>query len=147
MTELSVTQRVLVNASAACIWRAITSPDDLVAWYAPGCRWEVPSLRPGAEVRFFNTEMDVQTAIVEAVEAPHRLVLRWRIDPHDPSATIVNSFLLQPAGVETEVTVSQSGYETLAASVQRDSLEQDRAAVAAIALSLKAYAEARNQRD
>ena len=140
---LSITERVRINAPAPRIWRALTSPDELVAWYAPGCRWEVPSLQPGAEVRFFNSDTDVQSATIETVEEPYGLTLRWRMDPQDSAAAILNSFVLRPGDSETEVTVTQAGYETLPLEVRQVAFEQDRGAVAAIASSLKQYIESR----
>jgi uncharacterized protein YndB with AHSA1/START domain len=146
VTKLTITERVRLNASAQRIWRALTSADELVAWYAPGCRWEVSSLQPGAEVRFYNTETDVQSATIETADEPHHVTLRWRMDPLDPSVAILNSFVLRPEGSETEVTVAQGGYETLPPDVRQVSFEQDRGAVAAIASSLKSHVESRGIR-
>jgi uncharacterized protein YndB with AHSA1/START domain len=142
MTELSITERVRVEAPPGRVWRALTTPSELFQWYAPGCRWEVPSLAPGAAVRFFNSETDVQTAVVEEAVPPHRLALRWQLDQDGALLSILNTFTLASDGNATAVTIRQAGYEALAEEVQRQWLEQDRGALTSIAASLKRYVEA-----
>ena len=141
MTGLSIHEQVRVQAPAPRVWLALTTPIELYEWYAPGCRWEIEGLTPGATARFYNTETDIQTATVEAAVAPHQLSLRWHADPTQPSAPILNTFTLAPDGDTTVVTIVQSGYEAVPDAVRERWLEQDRGAVAAIAASLKAYVE------
>lgn len=141
MTELSIMEQVRVEAPVARVWRALTTPDELVEWYAPGCRWEATSFAPGARVQFYNTETDVQTAVVEEALSPRRLALRWQVEAGDPGPSILNTFTLDAAGTATAVTIRQAGYEALPAEVREEWLAQDRGALAAIAASLKAYLE------
>ena len=141
MPDLSITEQVTIHASAPRVWRALTTPGELVEWYAPGCRWEIPSLAPGSLVRFHNSETDVQTAILEEAVPPRRLALRWQADAGDPTPSILNTFTLAAAGEGTTVTIRQAGYEALPEAVRGPWIDQDRAALAAIAASLKAYLE------
>ena len=141
MSELSISERVHVRAPASRVWLALTTPAELYEWYAPGCRWEIESLTPGATVRFYNTETDVQAATIEAAVPARELALRWHADPTQPGAPILNTFTLTPDRDATVVTIVQSGYEALPESVRDRWIEQDRGAVAAIGASLKAYVE------
>ena len=141
MPDLSITEQVRIQASVPRVWRALTTPGELVEWYAPGCRWEMASLAPGAVVRFYNTATDIQTATVEEAVPPHRLALRWQADASGPALSILNTFTLAAVREGTTVTIRQAGYETLPEAVRGSWLEQDRGALAAIAASLKAYLE------
>lgn len=141
MTAMFIAEVVRVEASASRIWCALTTPEELIEWYAPGCRWEASSFAPGAQVRFFNTETDVQTAVVAHAVAPHHLALRWQVEAGDSSPSILNTFTLEADGTATTVTIRQGGYEALPAEQRAQWLEQDRGALAAIAATLKAYVE------
>jgi uncharacterized protein YndB with AHSA1/START domain len=141
VTDLSIYEQVRIQAPASRVWRALTTPTELSEWYAPGCRWEIESLTPGAIARFYNTATDIQTATVETAVAPQRLALRWHADPTQQGAAILNTFTLTPDGDTTVVTIAQSGYEALQDAVRDGWLEQDRGALAAIAASLKAHVE------
>ena len=141
MTALSLSARRRVHAPVHEIWRALTEPEALSEWYAPGCRWEIEGLGSGSLVRFFNTATDVQTAVVEHADPPRLLVLRWRYDVDGAPVSLLNAFALTPAGDETEVIVRQEGYESLPTSMRAQWLEQDQGAVDAIASALEAYVE------
>ena len=57
------------------VWRAVTSPDGLAAWFPTPARFD---LREGGEVRF---DMEGhETGSVVSVEPPHRLVFTWGQD-------------------------------------------------------------------
>jgi len=139
--ELSLTKHVQILAPPPRVWRALTTPEELIEWYAPGCRWEIGKLAPGGSVRFYNTDTDVQTAVIEEAVEPQRLVLRWEADPSQPAWSIRNTFMLAPAGSGTNVTIHQAGYESLPPDAQSQWLEQDRGALASIAASLKNHLE------
>jgi uncharacterized protein YndB with AHSA1/START domain len=136
---LIVSQQVRVAATPERIWEALTSPAELVQWYAPGCRWEIDSLDIGASLRFFNTETDIQVATVEECLAPHRLMLRWVPDPALPAASLLSSYTIDGGAHETEVTLAQSGYETVPETQRAMWIDADQRALPAIAASLVAH--------
>ena len=127
------------------MWRAITDPEQLGQWYAPGCPWEIPALQAGAIVKFHNTDTDIQLARIETVEPLHELTLRWQLDEADPGTGLVNSFQLEEENDATLVIVRQSGYEALPEEVRGQQLKQDEEAYTAIVESLKAYLERQGQ--
>jgi uncharacterized protein YndB with AHSA1/START domain len=140
MTD-SIEHVVIIAAPPSAVWNALTDASQLEQWYAPGCRWDVPALVPGGVVSFFNTETDVQRAHVEAAADSRELTLSWEILPDKPEIRIRNSFLLEPDGSATKVTISQSGYAALPAAEREASWRQDQEAVLAIANCLKSYVE------
>jgi uncharacterized protein YndB with AHSA1/START domain len=141
METLAVERTVLINAPIQQVWSAVTDPEQLKEWYAPGCSWEIPALQPGATVKFHNTETDIQLATIESVEPLREFSLRWQLDPMHPGLTLLNRFLLESENDSTRVTVSQTGYESLPDGMRQQTLDQDAQAYTAIAESLKTYLE------
>ena len=141
MENVAVERRVWINAPRQQVWRAITEPEHLERWYAPGCPWMISALEVGATVKFYNTDTDIQLATIELVEPPHQFTLRWQIDPMNPALTLVNTFLLEEENGGTRVIASQAGYESLPDDMRQQLLDQDSDAYTAIVESLKAYLE------
>jgi uncharacterized protein YndB with AHSA1/START domain len=128
-----------VEAPASTVWSALTTPGELIQWYAPGCRWDIPELREGATVRFFNSETDIQSATIERCVPMTELVLRWRPDPNLPDTTLVNSYSLTPFDGGTEVVIAQTGYASVPAAQRASWIKADQQAFPAIAAALAAF--------
>jgi uncharacterized protein YndB with AHSA1/START domain len=141
METIAVECRVWINAPRPRVWSAITEPEHLERWYAPGCPWVIPALEVGETVKFYNTDTDIQLAIIEVVEPPHQFTLRWQLDPMKPELTLLNTFFLEEASGGTRVIASQAGYELLPENMRQGQLDQDADAYTAIVESLKAYLE------
>ena len=135
----TVSATAQVAAPIDRVWRAITDPEELIKWYAPGCRWEIPDLRAGGTVRFYNSETDIQRATIERCAPPGELVLRWTPDPTLPGTTLLNSYVLREHGKGTSVTVSQSGYASVPADQRISWFESDAKSFPAIARALAAH--------
>ena len=145
MEKLAVERRVSINVPRQRVWRALTEPEQLEQWYAPGCPWEIPALQAGAKVKFYNTDTDIQLARIEVVEPPHILILRWQLDEADPGLSLLNSFRLEEENGATRVIVTQAGYESLPEDARQQQIEQDEEAYTSIVESLKTYLESQNQ--
>ena len=144
MEMLAVERAVWISATRERVWRAITDPEQLEQWYAPGCPWEIPALQVGATVKFYNTDTDIQFATIETVEPLREFTLRWQLDEANPDTTLINTFRLEEENGGTHVTVTQAGYESLPESLRQQQIEQDEEAHTAIVESLKAYVERLN---
>ena len=134
-----VSASVRVAAPVTRAWQAITDPAELILWYAPGCRWEILALAEGAPVRFFNTETDVQHAVIERCVPPNQFVLRWTPDPAMPTTTLLNTYELRGDEDATLVTVSQSGYGSVPEEQRAAWIRADEGAFTAIVSALAAY--------
>lgn len=141
MKRVTVECSIWIAVLRQLVWRAVTEPNQLEQWYAPGCPWEIPNLQVGAVVKFYNTSTDIQVAKIEVVEPLHRFTLRWQPDPMYPAASSVNTFLVEDENGGTRVTVTQTGYESLPEDVRQQQIDQDAEAYMAIVESLKAYLE------
>lgn len=117
MTSASISRTVLVAAPPERVWQAVTDPAELAHWYAPGCPWEIPALRVGALVKFYNTPDDIQTATIASLTPQREFALRWHAGPEAPAAEIVTAFRLEPLEGGTRVTIYESGYDTLPGDV------------------------------
>lgn len=140
MTD-SIEQTVAIAAPASAIWGALTDTGQLETWYAPGCRWDIPTLAPGGVVTFHDTPTDLQRAVLETVEPLRELTLAWEILPDQPHIPIRNTFLLDASGSFTTVTIRQSGYDALPAEQRDEWRNQDEHALVAIAKGLKLHVE------
>jgi uncharacterized protein YndB with AHSA1/START domain len=144
MEMLAVERAVWISAARERVWLAMTDPEQLKQWYAPGCPWEIPALQVGTTVKFYNTDIDIQLAKIEVVEPLREFTLRWQLDEADPDTTLVNTFRLEEENGGTRVTVTQAGYESLPEGLRQQQFEQDEEAYTAIIESLKAYVERSN---
>ena len=143
MTDHVVSATVRIAAPAERIWDAITNPEALAQWYAPGCRWEITELRAGATIRFFNTETDVQSAVIERCIPLKELTLRWTPEASQPQIQLVNTYLIQGTGEDFEVSVAQTGYASVPIDHRDSWIRADDGAFPAIAAALAAYVKSR----
>jgi uncharacterized protein YndB with AHSA1/START domain len=144
METLAIERAVWINATRERVWRAITGPEQLKQWYAPGCPWEIPALQFGTMVKFYNTDTDIQLAKIEALEPLHEFGLRWQLDEADPNTTLLNTFRLEEENGGTRVNVTQAGYESLPEGLRQQQMDQDEEAYTAIVESLKTFVERSN---
>lgn len=136
MAELEVTQTVQVSATPGRVWRALTDPAELIQWYAPGCRWDIPTLAVGAPVRFFDSETDIQHATISALVPERRLALLWNPDASLPTSTLLTTYELHRTELGTVVSLRHSGYESVPVDQRTAWLGADRGAVPAILAAL-----------
>lgn len=98
-----VRRRVVLEAAPAEVWRALTDPDELAAWWGDGSELDA---MPDGEGRFVEEGEPVRRARVVEVRPERRLVLDWW--PEDPEsddpATRV-TIELTPCPFGTVVTV------------------------------------------
>lgn len=70
-----IERRITLDAPLGRVWEAVTDPDHLEAWL--GGEVELDP-RAGAPITVRWHDGSTSRGLVERVEAPHRLVLRWR---------------------------------------------------------------------
>jgi uncharacterized protein YndB with AHSA1/START domain len=98
-TPLEIHQSMVVRAPRERVWRALTEPDELAAWF-PTTSAEIEP-RAGADGWLDWGEQGRYAIRVEEWQAPERLVWRWAREaqtPIDDGQTTVVEWTLTDAG-------------------------------------------------
>jgi uncharacterized protein YndB with AHSA1/START domain len=109
MTETAFTKTVVLPAARDDVWRALTSPDELAAWFGEVLELDA---RPGGSLIIRDGSGATRRGIVETAEPGRALVVRWRrLDGsgsslHVGGATRV-AFELEAEGDSTRLTVRE----------------------------------------
>jgi uncharacterized protein YndB with AHSA1/START domain len=69
-----IERQAVLPVSAEELWRAITDPDEVGAWFGGEVDWD---LVPGAPLHLVDGEGDHRDGTVEEVDPGHRLRFRW----------------------------------------------------------------------
>ena len=101
-------------------WQAITDPQQLEQWFAPGCAWEIDTLAVGGTVKFYNTPDDIALHTIETLDPPHEFALRW----YEQDNPMLTTFRLTAENGGVRVTVIESGFAALPIAVRAKRLAQ-----------------------
>jgi uncharacterized protein YndB with AHSA1/START domain len=99
---VQVEREVLIEADVDDVWRALTEPEHLEAWFAGEAELDA---RPGGTGRFAWADGTSREAVVEAVEESSVLVFRWRESADDESRVTI---ALEEADGGTRVRVTET---------------------------------------
>jgi uncharacterized protein YndB with AHSA1/START domain len=137
MNKLTVEKSIWVAAPPERVWGAITQPEQLTVWYAPGCNWEIPALQVGATAKFYNTETDIALHTIRVVDPPRRFALAWE----EMGMPMLTTFALEKEKNGTRVTITESGYEQLPPEIRHKRFEETASGYAGSLVNLKAFVE------
>lgn len=108
---LSLVVRRTVRASPARLFAAWTDPAELAQWWGPSgvsCTGAEIDLREGGRFRIGNRFADGREVSIvgeyERIEASHRLVFTWRLEP-GPELFERVTVRFEPRGDATEIVV------------------------------------------
>src|SRR5437588_5934103 len=93
---------IVVDAPVEEAWEAVIDPDALSAWFGADVDLQP---EPLGRATFRFPDGSVRFAIVEEVDAPHRLAWRWWPAGDHTSATCV-AVELEPLGQDTDTLVT-----------------------------------------
>jgi uncharacterized protein YndB with AHSA1/START domain len=108
----TIVREVVVKAPIARVWELLIDPQQLARWY-PGARLEprvggMATFDCGAEAPYYG--------VIELVEPPRRLAWRWCLAagvPVGQGPTTRVEIALSPAGADTRVLLTESGFAAL----------------------------------
>ena len=103
-STLTVERSVDLDVSVAELWRALTDPDELAAWFAPEAELDV---RTGGRGWFVDDEGVRRGAVVKSVEVERRLVLRWWPDGGELGAATTVTLDVAPRAGGARLTVTE----------------------------------------
>ena len=119
MTALEVVKTLVLAASPARVWKALTDPAELVRWF-PDERADVVA-EPGKEGHWVWKNHGSYAVRFEVVDPPGRLVWSWARDPDVPlEETVITT-------VEFRLEANPDGGTTLSVRESGFVREQDRA--------------------
>jgi uncharacterized protein YndB with AHSA1/START domain len=105
-----IRREIVIAAPPETVWAALTDAGEIAAWF--GAETDI-DVRPGGPVRFRWADGTERRGLVVEVDAPRRLVFRWRELRRSPDglavadATVV-AFTLERDDDATRVTVTES---------------------------------------
>ena len=115
-----IEKQITLDAPRARVWRALTEVKDFNAWF--GVSLATP-FTPGAEVSgpitIRNYEHVTMTIWIETMESPRLFSFRWHpyaIEPgvdYSAEPTTLVSFTLEDAGAGTQLTIVESGFDSI----------------------------------
>ncbi len=132
MEAVAIKRSIWINAPRERVWQAITEPEQIAGWFAPGITFK-------NENNIISILMDgkfVDVAWVEVIEAPRQLTTRPL-----PDKKTATTYLLEEENGGTQFTVIESGLEALPAEDRAKYLEQNGAAWELALANLNAYIE------
>ncbi len=106
----AVRRQIAMAAPPEAVWEALTEGERLSSWF--GANVEIEA-RPGGAVRFRFADGTERRGVVQAADAPRRLVFRWtalRGSGFDLAAGDASTveFALEPDGDGTRLVVTES---------------------------------------
>ena len=118
MAQLEVSDSIHIQADRARVWSGLTDPALLDSWF--GERNEV-DLRTGGRMAFEWEQHGRFAAVIDELDEGRALGFRWASVP-DAEPRVGNStrvrFTLEDAEGGTQLTVRETGWETLDADAQ-----------------------------
>jgi uncharacterized protein YndB with AHSA1/START domain len=113
----TVRRTIHINAPIEKVWAAVTEPQHLAKWFPDRAALEPVAV--GATGTFAWDDYGTQPVIVEALDAPTSISYRWGNETPgsaavDPDHSTVFTFTLAEVAGGTRLTVTETGFETLA---------------------------------
>jgi uncharacterized protein YndB with AHSA1/START domain len=112
--EFTVRRTITIAAAPEKVWAAITEPEHIVGWFGQGATIEQVAV--GADGVFSFDGWGDFAVRIEELDAPRMIAYRWRTESAtalDPDHSTVFRFTLEPQGAGTQLTVVESGFNTL----------------------------------
>jgi uncharacterized protein YndB with AHSA1/START domain len=113
MEPLTITRTIEINAPRERVWEALTTPELLSQWLGNDAVFEPAVGAPGS---YTWAEWGSFPLVVEEVDAPSRLAVRWAHSPDGsltPSTSTVAHYQLEEIAGGTLLTVVETGFELL----------------------------------
>lgn len=114
--QYTVSRTISIAASIDKVWAAITEADHLAKWFPQ--RATLPNAEVGTHGLFTFEGYGDFEVIVEDVDPPHSIAYRWGNEKAVPvsldgAASTVFRFTLEPIEGGTQLTVVETGFDTL----------------------------------
>jgi uncharacterized protein YndB with AHSA1/START domain len=136
MTPISVERSVWIAAPRERVWRAITEPEELGAWFLPRELGAQMARDEAGKLSVLMGPMTMDMALLEALDPPRQVTTRGL-----PDRLLATTYSLADENDGTRVTVVMTGFEALPAEAVTERLEPSGRAWEKALQNLKAYVE------
>ncbi|MFE3290324.1 SRPBCC family protein [Rhodococcus sp. NPDC059234] len=124
----TVSRTVVVNATRAAVWRALTDPEHIAKWF--GQTATLDALEVGARGTFGWPDHGVFPMMVTEVDEPNHFAYRWytQSGEFDVDRATEARFSLVEEGATTVLTVVETGFDRISddEEVRRSGLDGNR---------------------
>jgi uncharacterized protein YndB with AHSA1/START domain len=137
----AVERSIWIKAPRERVWRAITDPEQIQQWFSPGSPWRLTTLQVGGQLSVYDPETDTDSHIemIELVDPPHQF--RTRSVPQPPETPQTTIWTLAEEKGGTRLTITNAGYELVAADVRHPTMEQNAFGFGMMLENLQAFVE------
>jgi uncharacterized protein YndB with AHSA1/START domain len=128
--EFTVRRTVTIAAPIEKVWAAVTEPEHISRWFGQAAVFD--DLAVGASGSLTWDDYGTLAVLIEELDPPRAIAYRWSNesgnaiegDHVDPEHSTVFRFTLEPVDSGTQLTVVESGFDTL--STPAESMESNR---------------------
>ncbi len=139
MEPLTVEKSVWINAPQVRVWKAVTTADQIPAWWG-GEDWEIAALEKGGMIKFGDPD-NLMLATIDELDPPRQFTLCWPPEPHFHAITMDTMYLLAEEKGGTQVTVRETGFELLPDDVRQQRFDSTSTGYQTVLRGLKTYVE------
>lgn len=132
MEKGTIERNIWINAPRERVWQAVTDPQQIAAWFAPGTAFS----QNGNRISIRMGEMDVEVAVIEVLDPPRQLTTR---SLHD--TTLTTTYILEEENGGTRFTVIEAGLESLPDDARQGRIQQNGPGWEKVLENLKAYVD------
>jgi uncharacterized protein YndB with AHSA1/START domain len=137
----AIERSIWIRAPRERVWRAVTDPAEIAQWFSPGTQWRGTGLHVGGTISIIDAETgaDTNMQVIDLVDPPVQLVTRTVGESTAP--TYITDWSLAEEDGGTRLTITHSGYETVAEAGPGDDMEQNAFGFGMMLANLKAQVE------
>lgn len=137
----AVERSIWIAAPRERVWRFITDPVQLQAWYSPGTTWQLSALDVGGKLFAPDpqTGAEQHVQVIEQIDSSQRFV--FQTTPEPAGTFEVTAYTLHEEAGGTRLTVTNSGYETMPTEGRWNVMEQNAFSFGMMLENVQAYIE------
>ncbi|KAA9014891.1 SRPBCC family protein [Niallia endozanthoxylica] len=120
MSSSTDNSSILIDSDIETVWNAITDPEKLLQWYAPGSPWKIPNLKVGEKVIFTlmpsaHNNLKDEYPMSSTIE---KIIPYQEFSLYIDEQQILLSFTLNEEGTGIRVTINLEGFNQSLANLK-----------------------------
>lgn len=137
---LGIERSIWIKASRERVWKAVTDPKQIQAWFSPNTEWHLSALELGGRYYTLDAETNAENyaETIELLDPPNQMVTRSMPVPPE-TAPKDRTYILTEENGGTRLTLIYTGYEPEADEIRWNNMEQNTFGFTMMLQNLKAY--------